>query len=356
MTNAQTLRHQLRTAGYCPIPLYGKEPPIYNAKKKNNRHRRGLGEWQLLTDVTAEQIDMWGKTWPDADNTGVLTFNMPVVDIDILHEEAAHAVEDHVRERFEERGYILVRIGKPPKRAIPFRAAMGPFKTFKISVIAPDGSEGEKIELLANGAQLVVAGVHPETGQAYRWFGGELDQIPREELPDIREDEAHALVNELVDILVRDFGYKRAPSRKANGAKPIPKDGGGGGDTKWAILTANILAGRELHDSIRDLGAMMIASGTSSGAAINQLRADGRVRSPQGCPLACAREQHPSGRRQRRRQVRQPHAFVFRASGRTRFCSRSTRNPTVDTALPTAARDAQRLPQMAGSGLRHRRP
>jgi len=75
MTNAQTLRHQLRTAGYCPIPLYGKEPPIYNAKKKNNRHRRGLGEWQLLTDVTAEQIDMWGKTWPDADNTGVLTFS-----------------------------------------------------------------------------------------------------------------------------------------------------------------------------------------------------------------------------------------------------------------------------------------
>jgi hypothetical protein len=53
MTDIQALRHQLRAAGYCPIPLYGKEPPIYNAKKKNNRHRRGLGGWQLLDNVTA---------------------------------------------------------------------------------------------------------------------------------------------------------------------------------------------------------------------------------------------------------------------------------------------------------------
>ena len=29
MTDAQALRHQLRNAGYCPIPLCGKEPPIF---------------------------------------------------------------------------------------------------------------------------------------------------------------------------------------------------------------------------------------------------------------------------------------------------------------------------------------
>jgi hypothetical protein len=198
---------------------------------------------------------------------------MPVLDLDILNEEAARALEDHVRERFEERGYILVRIGKPPKRAIPFRAAIGPFKTFKVSVIAPDASEGQKIELLADGAQLVVDGIHPDTGQPYRWFGGELGKIPHEELPDIREDEAHALVDELVEILIHDHGYKRAPSRpKANG-RAVAHHGGGGGDTKWAILTANILAGRELHDSLRDLAAMMVACGTNSGAVINQLRA-----------------------------------------------------------------------------------
>jgi hypothetical protein len=271
MTNAQALRHQLRDAGYCSIPLFGKEPPIYG---KNNK-RKGLAGWQQLQDVTAEMIDMWSKTWPDSENTGVLTFNMPTLDLDILNEEAARAAEDHVRERFEERGYILVRIGKPPKRAIPFRTAMGPFKTFKVSLIAPDGSEGQKIELLANGAQLVVAGIHPETGKPYGWFGGELGQIKREELPDIREDEAHALVEEIVEILIRDFGYKRAPGRpqkgKANGGGT--NNGAGGGKAGWAYLLDNISEGRELHDSIRDCAAMMIAAGTNPGAVYNLLNA-----------------------------------------------------------------------------------
>src|SRR5262249_41669739 len=36
---------------------------------------------------------------------------------------------------------------------------------------------------------------------------------------------------------------------------------------------ANIAAGRDLHDSIRDLAAKLIASGMKAGAAINQLRA-----------------------------------------------------------------------------------
>src|SRR5215471_10994286 len=155
MTDAQTLRHQLRAAGYCPIPLYGKEPPVKNQKRRNNPHR-GLAGWEQLQDISPEMIDMWSKVWPDSVNTGCLTFDMPVVDIDILNEEAARALEDHVRERFEERGYVLTRIGRPPKRAIPFRTAMGPFKTFKISLTAPDGSEGQKIEFLANGAQVVV--------------------------------------------------------------------------------------------------------------------------------------------------------------------------------------------------------
>ena len=62
MTDAQALRHQLRNAGYCPIPLYGKEPPIYG---KNNK-RKGLSGWEKLHDVTAEQIDLWTTMWPDA--------------------------------------------------------------------------------------------------------------------------------------------------------------------------------------------------------------------------------------------------------------------------------------------------
>jgi len=268
MTDAQALRHQLRAAGYCPIPLYGKAPPQYG---KNNQ-RKGLQRWQTLHEVTAEQIDMWSKTWPDAINTGVLCRNMPTLDLDLLHEEAARACEDRVREHFEERGYILPRIGKPPKRAIPFRTEE-PFKKIVVNLIAPNGGSEQKIEFLADGEQVVVAGIHPETKEPYRWHGGEPGPIAREDLPYIREAEARALVEDLVEFLVREFGYTRAPARKANGTKPVPRDGGGGGDSGWAYLCANIHAGRELHDSLRDLAAMLIACGTNSGATINLLRA-----------------------------------------------------------------------------------
>jgi len=114
MTDAQAYRHQLRNTGYCPIPLYGKAPPQYG---KNNQ-RKGLRKWQELHEVTADQIDMWSKTWPDAGNTGVLTRTMPTLDLDILNEEAVRTIEDHVRAHYEERGHVLPRVGKPPKRAI----------------------------------------------------------------------------------------------------------------------------------------------------------------------------------------------------------------------------------------------
>ena len=151
------LRHRLRAAGYSPIPLYGKTPPVYG---KNNK-RKGLDGWQNLQEVTREQIEMWSLTWPDAYNTGVLTRHVPVLDLDILNEEAARAVEDHVCGHYEERGCPLTRIGKPPKRAFPFRTDE-PFKKFKVGVTAPSGAV-EEIEFLGDGEQLACFGIHPET-------------------------------------------------------------------------------------------------------------------------------------------------------------------------------------------------
>ena len=196
---------------------------------------------------------------------------MPTLDADILNPDAVRTIEDHVREQYEEHGYVLPRIGKPPKRAILFRTEE-PFKKIVANVITPNGS-AEKIEFLADGEQVVVDGIHPDTGQPYRWQNGKPGQIKLEDLPYIREAEARALVDTLVDMLCRDHGYKRAAARarEANGAKP--GDDHSGGKSDWQYLFDNIREGRELHDSLRDLAAKMIAAGTNSGAAVNQLRA-----------------------------------------------------------------------------------
>src|SRR5262249_43411318 len=45
------------------------------------------------------------------------------------------------------------------------------------------------------------------------------------------------------------------------------------GPADWQYLYDNIIKGNALHDSLRDLAAKLIASGTSAGAAVNQLRA-----------------------------------------------------------------------------------
>ena len=243
MTDALKKRHQLRNAGYSPIPLYGKEPPVYG---KNNT-KKGLGAWQKLNAVTSEQIDMWTHTWPDAANTGVLCRNMPTLDLDILNPDAIRKIEEHVRDRYEEHGYILPRVGKPPKCAIPFRT-QEPFKKITVSLVAANGTQ-EKIEFLADGEQVVVAGIHPETKQPYRWHGGDPGQIRREELPYIREQEAQELVDEIVDLLVREFGYIRAAerpkaNRKGNGAAGDHQDG----ESDWQYLFDNIREGRELHE------------------------------------------------------------------------------------------------------------
>jgi AAA domain/Bifunctional DNA primase/polymerase, N-terminal len=246
------LRHQLLAAGFCPLPLRGKKP--------FQEH------WQKRTEPSRGDIDNWWLHWPDAVNTGLLTRLMPTLDIDVLNPEAAEAIENLVRERFEERGYILVRFGKAPKRAIPFRTNT-PFAKITGKINAPNGSTEQKLELLCEGQQIVCDGIHPETRQRYSWHGGAPGAIKLEDLPYISEDEAHQLIVDAVVLLTRCFGYS-APQTKQ-------KTSGNGFDrerTDWAAEVTSILAGRELHDSITALAAKLISSGMSDGAAVNFLR------------------------------------------------------------------------------------
>src|SRR5262245_18449958 len=91
------LRQNLRATGFSPLPLAGKVPV--------------LKEWQRRSETSLGDIDLWATLYPDASNTGALTAYMPALDIDPTNSEAAEAVEELARERFEERGFLLVRFG-----------------------------------------------------------------------------------------------------------------------------------------------------------------------------------------------------------------------------------------------------
>ena len=193
----------------------------------------------------------------------------PAIDIDLLDEAAAIAVEELARERFEEHGYFLVRIGRPPKRAILLRTDE-PFKKIMRELIAPNGTTG-KLEILCDGQQLVVAGIHPETRRPYCWHGGEPGKTTRKELPYVREADMRAFADDTVALLGREHGYREIGGRDEN------KNEGGNGDEQkrnnWDELIDGILSGAKLHDAITPLAAKLVAGGMMNGAAINLLRA-----------------------------------------------------------------------------------
>jgi hypothetical protein len=208
LDRATAVRKRLLAAGYRPLPVNGKEPPI-----------KGWPDIQATDTI----IDRWAREFAEAISTGILTRSIPVVDIDITYPDAAEAVEALVRERFGERGRIMVRFGKAPKRAILLRTDE-PFKKIEREFTAPDGSE-QQIEILANGQQVVVFGTHKETRRPYSWHGGEPGEIKHNDLPLVDETDMRAFLDAASELLIEEFGFnlKKGDRRqsKTNGGGPL---------------------------------------------------------------------------------------------------------------------------------------
>jgi AAA domain/Bifunctional DNA primase/polymerase, N-terminal len=259
--DATTVRVLLQRGGYAPIPVHGKVP--------------ALQRWQEHTQTNGDEIALWEKLYRDAVNTGILTARNPAIDIDLLDEAAAEAVEALAREKFEARGFFLVRIGKAPKRAIILRTDL-PFSKMTRTVVAANGNS-EKIEVLCDGQQVVVYGVHPETRHPYLWHGGEPGKVACWDLPYASGDELAEFLDQAVALLVREYGYSGAVERpKREHAAADCKTTNGAGTHRgddWGFLFAQIANGHELHDASTVLAAKCVKAGMHGGATVNLLRA-----------------------------------------------------------------------------------
>jgi hypothetical protein len=220
------LRLRLEAAGYDPIPCEYKEV-----------HIKG---WTGKIGVTDDEIRLWEKLYPRATNTGLMTQGTSAIDLDIRIPDAGEAAEKLVRDYYEERGVIIVRFGNAPKRAILFRTDE-PFDKIECTLTAPNAKAGdkpEKIELLANGQQIVAFGIHPDTHKPYSWHGGSPLNIKREELPYIREADAVGLVNAVVAMLIQDFGYTLTAKSRGSGKTKSKANGKTNGqhsrDFRWS--------------------------------------------------------------------------------------------------------------------------
>ena len=197
-TSPTARRLAMRANGYSPLPLNGKAPKI--------------NSWQTRSDSTEHEIRAWPRSRPAETNTGMLTRNTPVFDIDVLSSaEVADAVADLIAEELRDRGAIMVRFGRKPKRAIVCRT-VEPFKKIKVELDSffTDPETGEikhdAIEILGDGQQLACFGEHPDTGQPYEWVDGSPADVPASDLPSLTEADASAIVDKIVAMLGERFG------------------------------------------------------------------------------------------------------------------------------------------------------
>jgi hypothetical protein len=242
------IRLRLRAAGFSPVPLNGKSPDA-------------VAGWQRLGDATEHEIRRWLNTRPAHLNTGVLTRLAPGFDIDILDEDCVVAIERRLRAAFEDDYRFLVRFGRLPKRLVPFRTDE-PFDKILVKLIAPDGSTGQRIEVLGDGQQAVVNGIHPDTGKPHDWFGGEPGEVRRDELPPLVAATAREIVRAAVEI-AEQHGYRREqtkpPARKV-------KPNGFGSPADWAVDYSD-------HHQVAAHAMRLLRTGMNDGAAVNFLRA-----------------------------------------------------------------------------------
>jgi hypothetical protein len=151
-----------------------------------------LEDWPTCV-ATEEMIRAWERDHSTWRNTSLLTRNAPTIDIDIKHEAAAEALEALVRKHFNS-GQLMRRIGLPPKRAFLFKTEAS-FKKLQTNFIAPDGSE-HKLEILGDGQQVVVDGIHPDTKLPYAWTGGTPWEVTRDKLPALDQASARTWLDE----------------------------------------------------------------------------------------------------------------------------------------------------------------
>jgi hypothetical protein len=123
---------------------------------------RGLAGWENMS-FTREQIE---KHVRSGAGFGLRTRHFPTLDADVLDEDVALAVEETIVRTI---GVGPKRVGRAPKFAMPCRSDQ-PFTKMRLALRGEDGSDWGAIEVLGDGQQFVVEGLHPKTRQPYAWF------------------------------------------------------------------------------------------------------------------------------------------------------------------------------------------
>ena len=195
------LRLKLLANGYHPVPVLGKVP----APMKG---------WQNVCKTAAEyEIRRWSRDYSNCVNTGILGGLVVAPDIDVLVPELAERLAFKCAQIL---GHSpLRRVGRAPKILFCYRVEAPIRKLSTPALILDDGGE-HKVEILAEGQQFVAFGVHPDTGQPYRWGEQSPLDTPLSELPLVTLEKIQHFVAEAEKIIRAAGGRTKSERDQEN--------------------------------------------------------------------------------------------------------------------------------------------
>lgn len=181
-----------------------------------------IGGWQH--GITHEQADAFAANGYAHGSIGLLAKWFPGVDIDVLDQTCADAIELAATNSL---GAAPIRYGTAPKRLLMYRTEQ-PFKKLKIFLTAPDGrtkgGDGKEfaVEFLGDGQQYLVFGEHPDGAYEYRWPDGNSPLgIEVWELPVIGVKDIHRFIAELPQWLPQGWVISQKPLATAVTASAV---------------------------------------------------------------------------------------------------------------------------------------
>lgn len=191
-----------------------KIKPEARGKSPGIKYYSGLwGGYDWIRAVTtrehAENMDK------DGANVGLRAGAFPAIDIDVRDERLADCIAATV-ERFLPTGPL--RVGSWPKRLYVFRLPEGeqPFSRLQLFI---EHGERHLVEILGDGQQYVISGVHPKTGMRYEW---RKRLVAPAELPTLSLAQAEALLLHITEEVCDLAGL--TSERSGTGRVALRKD------------------------------------------------------------------------------------------------------------------------------------
>ena len=186
---------------------------------------------------TADDIPTWSTQYPQWQSTA-LRCGEPLagVDVDVPDEAVAKQIQIEAMWHFALAHPI--RVGNPPKFLIACRTPKPFGKLWTDKYLLPGGGDA-RVEVLCQGQQFIAYGIHPRTGEPYKWFGGDPATIPAAELPEATREEIVEFLKACEEILAAQGWTVDTKAPRANyveRAQEEPRRDYTGEPTDWVRL------------------------------------------------------------------------------------------------------------------------